>query len=88
VPGQFGGGPFGGRGNVAMNETLYTDIESISGVAAVVPILEVSQGENRTIEMFGRNFTRMIPNYIIEGIPLTSIVGDYPILPTHITACR
>ncbi|MGF3523231.1 MAG: ABC transporter permease, partial [Candidatus Bathyarchaeia archaeon] len=88
VPGQFGGGPFGGRGNVAMNETLYTDIESISGVAAVVPILEVSQGENRTIEMFGRNFTRMIPNYIIEGIPLTSIVGDYPILPTNITAGR
>ncbi|MCX8150743.1 MAG: FtsX-like permease family protein [Candidatus Bathyarchaeota archaeon] len=88
VPGQFGGGPFGGRGNVAMNETLYTDIKSISGVAAVVPILEVSQGENQTIEMFGRSFTRMVPNYIIEGIPLTSLVDSYPILPTNITAGR
>lgn len=88
VPGQFGGGPFGGRGYVAMNETLYTDIESIPNVAAVIPILEVSQGENRTIEMFGRSFTRMIPNYIIEGVPLTSLVDDYPILPTNITAGR
>jgi len=88
LPGQFGGGPFGGRGNVAMNETLYTDIQSISGVAAVVPILEVSQGENKTIEMFGRSFTRMVPDYIIEGVPLTSLVDNYPILPTNITAGR
>jgi ABC-type lipoprotein release transport system permease subunit len=87
--GQFGGGQFGGGGTVAMNETLYTDIESISGVAAVAPVLQVSQGQNVTMERNGRTFTRMVPEYIIEGIPLTSaLVDNYPILPTNITAGR
>jgi len=89
APGQFGGGQFGGRGTIAMNETLYTDIESISGVSAIAPILQVSQGENETIEGFGRSFTRMVPDYVIEGTPLTSdLVDNYPILPTNITAGR
>ncbi|MGB9842197.1 MAG: ABC transporter permease [Candidatus Bathyarchaeales archaeon] len=88
IPGQFGGSQFGSRGTTPMNESLYYDISSIEGVAAVVPTLTVSQGTNQTIEMFGRNFTRLIVDYIIEGVPLTSAVNDYPILPTNITAGR
>ncbi|MEM2081097.1 MAG: FtsX-like permease family protein [Candidatus Bathyarchaeia archaeon] len=88
IPGQFGGGQFSSRGTTPMNESLYYDISSIEGVAAVVPTLTVSQGTNQTIEMFGRNFTRLIVDYIIEGVPLTSAVNDYPILPTNITAGR
>jgi putative ABC transport system permease protein len=87
--GEFGGGAFGGRGNSAMNETLYSDISSIQNVAAVAPILQASEGTNQTIEMFGRSFTRLVPDYVIEGIPLTSpLVDSYPILPTNITGGR
>ena len=89
VPGAFGGGAFGRGGTTAMNETLYDDISSIEGVAAVVPRLQVSEGTNQTIEMFGRSFTRLVVDYVIEGIPLTSdLVDNYPILPTNITAGR
>jgi putative ABC transport system permease protein len=89
VPGAFGGGAFSRGGTTAMNETLYDDISSIENVAAVVPSLQVSQGTNQTVEMFGRSFTRLVPDYVIEGIPLTSsLVDNYPILPTNITAGR
>lgn len=89
VPGAFGGGPFGRGGTVAMNESLYYDIGSIEGVAAVVPTLTVSQGTNETVERFGRNFTRLVVDYVIEGVPLTSdLVDNYPILPKNITAGR
>lgn len=89
IPGQFGGGQFGSRGNTPMNESLYYDISSIDGVAAVVPTLTVSEGTNQTIEMFGRSFTRLIVDYVIEGVPLTSpIIENCPILPTNITAGR
>jgi putative ABC transport system permease protein len=84
--GEFGAGPFGGGGTSAMNESLYSDISSIQGVAAVAPILQASEGQNVTVERFGRTFTRLVPDYIIEGIPLTSsLVDSYPILPTNIT---
>jgi putative ABC transport system permease protein len=89
APGQFGGGPFGGGGTTAMNETLYADISTVEGVAALVPALQVSEGQNVTISNFGRTFTRMIPDYIIKGVTLTSSLEDtYPILPTNITAGR
>jgi putative ABC transport system permease protein len=89
VPGAFGGGAFSRGGTTAMNETLYNDISSIEGVAVVVPSLQVSQGTNQTVEMFGRSFTRLVPDYVIEGLPLTSsLVDNYPILPTNITAGR
>jgi putative ABC transport system permease protein len=73
-----------------MNESLYTDINStISGVAAVEPTLQASEGSNTTISMMGREFTRLITEYTIEGIPLTSdLIDNYPILPTNITAGR
>ncbi|MEM2099421.1 MAG: FtsX-like permease family protein [Candidatus Bathyarchaeia archaeon] len=90
VPGAFGGGIFGSRGAVAMNESLYYDISLIEGVAAVSFNLQVSEGTNRTITApNGRTFTRLVPNYVIEGIPLTTkLVDNYPILPTNITAGR
>jgi putative ABC transport system permease protein len=90
VSGQFGGGAFGGGGTVAMNETLYSDISSIEGIAAVAAILQASQGQNQTITApNGRTFTRLVPDYVIEGLPLTSsLVDNYPILPTNITAGR
>jgi putative ABC transport system permease protein len=89
--GEFGGGAFGGQGaGNPMNETYYSDIASIAGVAAVASVLQVSEGENITITTpFGMNFTRMSVEYIIEGITLTSdLVGTYPISPSNITAGR
>ncbi len=90
TPGQFGGGPFGGGQASPMNQSLYADINNtISGVAAVEPILTASEGTNQTMDMFGRSFTRLITQYTIEGIPLTSdLVDNYPILNTNITAGR
>jgi putative ABC transport system permease protein len=90
VPGAFGGGAFSRGGNTAMNETFYSDINStIDDIAAVAPTLQVSEGTNQTMEMFGRSFTRLVVDYVIEGLPLTSdLVDNYPILPTNITAGR
>jgi len=89
-PGEFGGGAFSGGGTVAMNESLYSDIGTIEGVATVAPILQVSEGENQTITApNGRTFSRLVPDYVIEGIPLiSSLVDNYPILPVNITAGR
>jgi putative ABC transport system permease protein len=89
IPGEFGGGAFGGGGSEPMNETYYADIANVSGVAAVAPILQVSEGHNVTVTTpFGTSFTRLVAEYVIKGIPLTSIVDTYPILPTNITAGR
>jgi putative ABC transport system permease protein len=90
MPGAFGGGAFGRGGNTALNESLYSDISSVEGVAAVAPSLQVSEGQNQTITApNGRTFTRLVPDYIIEGISLTSdLIGNYPVLPTNITAGR
>jgi len=88
VAGQFGAGAFGGGQANPMNETLYSNINtSISGVVAVEPMLQVSEGQNETVSFYGRTFTRMVPQYIIEGVPLTSdLVGNYPILPTDVAS--
>ena len=90
TPGQFGGGTFGGGQASPMNESLYTDINStLSGVAAVAPILQASEGHNVTMSFMDRSFTRLETEYTIEGIPLTSdLVNKYPILPTNITSGR
>jgi putative ABC transport system permease protein len=89
MPGQFGGGSFGRGGTSAMNETLYDDISSIEGVAAVVPSLQASEGTEQTIERFGQSFTGLVTDYVIKGIPLnSSLVDNYPILPMTITAGR
>ncbi len=90
TPGQFGGGAFGGGQANPMNESLYTDINStISGIAAVEQILQASEGSETTTEFFGRTFTRLVTEYTIEGIPLTSdLIDNHNILPTNITAGR
>ena len=88
TPGQFGGGTVGGyfgggavNGGQAnpMNESLYSDINStLSGVAAVEPILQASEGNNvtRNVDFNGYTRTITIPDtqYTIEGIPLTSVL--------------
>jgi len=92
IGGQFGGGAFSGGQSNPMNESLYSDINStISGVAAVEPILQASEGQNVTTTVsfngYSRDITRLAVNYTIEGIPLTSdLVDNYPILPTNITS--
>jgi putative ABC transport system permease protein len=89
MPGRFGGGAFGGGGTTAMNETLYNDISSVAGVVAVAPSLQASEGTEQEMEMMGRSFTRLVVDYVIKGIPLTSdLVDNYPVLPTNIAAGR
>jgi putative ABC transport system permease protein len=100
ISGGFGGGPFGGGGSNPMNQTYYSDISNVTGVAAVSPVLQVTEGHNVTVaarintfggQTFGgnQNFTRLVADYIIEGIPLTSdLVNNYQILPSNITAGR
>jgi ABC-type lipoprotein release transport system permease subunit len=89
MPGRFGGGSFGGGEANPMNESLYTDISSIDGVAAVAPILKVSEGQNVTTEFMGRTFTRLVPDYVIQGLPLTiDLIGSYSVLPSNITSGR
>lgn len=73
-----------------MNQTLYTDIANITGVAAIEDILQASEGRsNITYSLMGRNFTSLVVDYTINGVPLTSdLINGYGILPTNITAGR
>jgi putative ABC transport system permease protein len=72
-----------------MNETVYSDISSIVGVAAVAPILDVTEGQNETISTPFGSIDRLRVDYVIEGISLISdLVDNYPILPTNITEGR
>ena len=64
---------------------------TISGVVAVEPILQASEGQNVTTTVsfngYSRDITRLAVNYTIEGVPLTSdLVDNYPVLPTNITS--
>ena len=92
TPGEFGAGAFGGGTGTPMNETYYADISNITGVVAVAPVLSVTEGHNVTVtSRFGGGFSfnRTQPDYIIEGIPLTSdLITNYPVLPTNITTGR
>ncbi len=90
--GGAGGGQFGAAAGTSspMNQSLYSDIADINGVAAVEEILTASQGSsNRTTTFMGRTFTTLITDYTIQGIPLISeLVDGYTVLPTNITAGR
>jgi len=92
VRGYFGGGAFNGGQANPMNESLYSDINSsISGIAAVEPILQASEGNNVTRNLdfngYSRTITTLDVEYTIDGVPLTaSLLDNYPILPTNITA--
>jgi putative ABC transport system permease protein len=88
---QYGGGAFGGGSLKPMNESSYSDVNtSLSGVAAVEPILRVVEGHNETITpRYGastQSFNVTVPDYIITGVPLNaSLIDKYSILPTNIT---
>jgi ABC-type antimicrobial peptide transport system permease subunit len=86
---RFGG--FGGQENY-MDESVADAIDSIQGVEAVVPILDVPEGvTSQTFTGFGgRTFTLNVSAYTIEGVPLNSsfISDNYVPLPTNITEGR
>jgi putative ABC transport system permease protein len=94
--GGFGGGMTGGQfggsagESTPMNQSLYSDIADIDGVAVVEDILTASEGSsNQTTTFMGRSFTTLVTDYTIEGIPLTStLVDGYSVLPTNITSGR
>ncbi len=99
---NYGGGALGGGSMKPMNESQYEDINNtVSGIAAVEPILQVVEGHNQTVtphimtsegtvpSSIPTSFNITVPDYIIEGIPLnSSLIDNYPILPTNITAGR
>jgi putative ABC transport system permease protein len=91
-PGYFNrsrfGFAFGGASSSFINESIVSDIASIQGVQATVSKLEVPEGYTvqSGASYFGRTFPRFITNYTIEGVPLnSSLINNYPILPTNIT---
>jgi putative ABC transport system permease protein len=71
-----------------MNQSLYDDISTIDGVAAVAPILTASEGKNVTTSFMGREFTRVVADYVIEGVPATEALISYNIQSTNITQGR
>ena len=84
----YGTGAVAGGSLVPMNESKYTDISNITGVAAVEPMLQVVEGHTQTAQGV-TTFTITIPDYIITGVPLdNSLIDNYPILPTNITSGR
>jgi putative ABC transport system permease protein len=97
---QFGGAKIGGGEKKPMKESDYTDLSKISGVATIVPILQVTQGSTQTVyptlnmngivqEDKSRGIEMLVPDYIIYGVPLKeSIINNYPILPLNITQGR
>jgi ABC-type antimicrobial peptide transport system permease subunit len=82
---------FGGQTNY-MNESYVVDaIRSIPGVEAMAPILEVPEGiTTQTLPGYGgRTFTFNTSSYTVVGVPLnSSLIDNYSILPTNITAGR
>ncbi len=88
MPSEFGSGR-----TLVMQESSYSDVNSIAGVVAVVPVLQFSENQNPSylsiISISEANFTRSFQSYIIVGVPLSSsIIDTYPILPTNITTGR
>jgi ABC-type antimicrobial peptide transport system permease subunit len=83
-----GGVPVAGGSFTPFNESNYQDIADISSVAAIEPMLQVVKGHNETA-IGVVEFTITIPDYIITGVLLnSSLIDNYPILPTNITAGR
>lgn len=76
---QIGGSAVGASSAVqytTMNQTHYSGIGSIADVEAVIPIIQVNEPQGSY-------------EYQIEGIPLNStLISNYPILPTNITSGR
>jgi ABC-type lipoprotein release transport system permease subunit len=92
--GGYGGfsGRFGGGEGNYMNESVVDDVDSLPGVVAAVPTLEVGEGitTQTFTSRFGQTFTFNVSSYTIEGVALNSslVSGGYVPLPTNITEGR
>jgi ABC-type antimicrobial peptide transport system permease subunit len=89
---EVGGGESGNFGG-AMNQSYYSHIANITGVATIAPILEVNQGHDETITVNGgvapEQYNVTVTDYIIKGIPLNaSLIGNYSLLPLNIITGR
>jgi ABC-type antimicrobial peptide transport system permease subunit len=74
-----------------MNESVVGNIGSIAGVKDVVPFLVKSSSETtqETITTPMGDFTMSRPLYTITGVCLnSSLINEYSVLPTNITAGR
>jgi putative ABC transport system permease protein len=83
------GGFFGGFNQTFVDEAVVDEIRSIEGVKDVIPFLETSSSENisETINTPWGSRTVYRPAYTIMGVCLNAtIIANYPILPTNITA--
>jgi len=90
--GGFGGGGFTGgfmSRESFFNETAVSNITTIEGVAAVIPVLEKSEGTLETRSTQFGEFEFLRPEYTIVGVPLDdSILSNYPVLPSEIIEGR
>ncbi len=98
----FSAAGFGGRGRPErgfvggfmssesfFNETVASDMNNIEGVAAVIPVLEKSEGTLVTRSTPFGEFEFLRPDYRIVGVPLdNSILLNYPVLPSGIIEGR
>lgn len=98
----FTGAGFGGQGRPGggftggfmsresfFNETAVSNITAIEGVAAVIPVLEKSEGTIETRSTQFGEFEFLRPEYTIVGVPLDdSILLNYPVLPSGIIEGR
>jgi putative ABC transport system permease protein len=77
---------------VFINETVSEGIRSIEGVKEVIPFLQTSSNETTSETISGpggRSFTISRPLYTITGVCLnSSVIDNYSMLPTNITAGR
>jgi ABC-type antimicrobial peptide transport system permease subunit len=74
-----------------MNESVVGNISSIAGVKDVIPFLVKSSSETtqETITTPMGDFTMSRPLYTITGVCLnSSLIDEYSVLPTNITAGR
>lgn len=71
------------------NETAGSNITTIKGVAAVIPVLEKTEGTNETRSTQFGEIQFLRPEYTIVGVPLdNSILSNYPVLPSDIIEGR
>jgi putative ABC transport system permease protein len=88
----FGGGGFTGgfmSRESFFNETAVSNITTIEGVSAVIPVLEKSEGTVETRSTQFGEFEFLRPEYAIVGVPLDdSILSNYPVLPSDIIEGR
>lgn len=71
------------------NESAVANISSIEGIAAVIPILEKSEGTVVTQTTQFGEFDVIQPEYTVVGVPLDDfLLSNYPILPSDIVEGR